>query len=85
VEALDLTGDNPIEVSSNIENDEDEKEGEEEDNGGFVRIKDLKAARRSPPRKQSLRYVIDISSDEEAPLKRPRRNSYARRVPKKLL
>jgi hypothetical protein len=85
VEAFHLTGDDPIEVSSGVENDEGEEEGEEEDNGGFVRIEDLEAARRPPPRKQSLRYVVDTSSDEEAPLKRPRRSSYARRAPKKSL
>jgi hypothetical protein len=85
VEALDLIGDDLIEVSSGIENDEDEEEGEKEDNGGFVRIEDLEAARRPPPRKQSMRYIIDISSDEEALPKRPRRSSYARRAPKKSL
>jgi hypothetical protein len=85
VKALDLTGNNPIEVSSDIKNDEDEEEGEEENNGRFVRIEDLETARRSPHRKQSLRYVIDTSSDKEAPPKRPRRSSYARRAPKKSL
>jgi hypothetical protein len=50
-----------------------------------MRIEDLEAARRSPPRRQFLRYIVDTSSDEEAPLKRPRRSSYARRAPKKSL
>jgi hypothetical protein len=85
VEILDLTGDNLIKVSSGIENDEDEEEGEKKDNGGFVRIEDLEVTRRPPPRKQFLRYIIDTFSDEEAFLKRPRRSSYARRVPKKSL
>jgi hypothetical protein len=89
VKILDLTGGSPIKISSGIENDEGEKkgeeEGEEEDNGGFMRIKDLEAAPRRPPLKQSLRYIVDTSSDEEAPLKRPRRSSYARKAPKKSL
>jgi len=85
VKTLDLTGGSPIEVSSDVENDEGEKEGEEEDNGGFMRIEDLEAAPRRPPLKQSLRYIVDTFSDKKAPLKRPRRSSYARRAPKKSL
>jgi hypothetical protein len=85
VKALNLTGDNPIKVSNSIENDKDKKKDEKKDNNEFVRIKDLKIARRSPPRKQSLRYIIDTSSDKEAFSKRPRRNSYARKAPKKSL
>jgi hypothetical protein len=85
METLDLIGNYSIKASSGVENDEGEEEGEEKDNGGFMRIKDLETARRSPPRRQSLRYIVDTSSDKEASLKRPRRSSYARKAPKKSL
>jgi hypothetical protein len=87
VEALDLTGDDLIEVFSGIENDKGEMEDEENNivGDGFVRIEDIEISSRSPPRKKSLKYVIDIFSDKEASLKRSRRSSYARRVPRKLL
>jgi hypothetical protein len=84
---LGLTGDDPIEVSSGVENDEGEEE-DEEDNiavDGFVRIEDMETPPRPPPRKKSLEYVVDTSSDEEALSKRPRRSSHARRAPRKSL
>jgi hypothetical protein len=84
---LDLTGDDPIEVSSGVESDEGEEEDDEGNiaGDGFVRIEDMEALSRPPPRNKSLKYVIDTSSDEEAPLKRPRRTSHARRAPRKSL
>jgi hypothetical protein len=83
VEALDLTGDDPIEISSGVENDEGEEDNIVSD--GFVRIEDMEVSPRPPPRKKSLKYFVNTSSDEEAPLKRPRRNSHARRAPRKSL
>jgi hypothetical protein len=80
---LDLTGSSLIEVSSSVEDDEGE-ENNVADNG-FVQIEDMEISQRPPSRKKSLKYIIDIFSEEEAPLKRPRRSSYARRAPKKLL
>jgi hypothetical protein len=87
VETLNLTSDSPIEVSSGVENDEGEEEDEEDNiaSDGFIRIEDIEAPPRSPPRKKSLKYIVDTSSDEDAPSKRPRRSSHARRAPRKSL
>jgi MULE transposase domain len=87
VETLDLTGGSPIEISSDVKDDEGEEEGEKDNiaDNRFVRIEDMEAPRRPPPRKKFLKYIVDTSSDEETSLKRPRRSSYARRAPKKSL
>jgi hypothetical protein len=87
VEALDLIGDDPIEISSGVENGESEEEDDKDNiaGDGFIRIEDMETLSRPPPRKKSLKYVVDTSSDEEAPLKRPRRISHARRAPRKSL
>jgi hypothetical protein len=87
VEVLNLIENDLIEISNSIENDEGEKEDEEDNitGNGFIRIEDIKISPRSSPRKKSLKYIINISSDKEASLKRSRRNSHARRVPRKSL
>jgi hypothetical protein len=89
-ETLDLTGDDPIEASESSENEKsderDQEEGQEKDMyEGFIHIDDFPPFPPPPRKKKPITYISDISSDEEASLKRPRRSSYARRAPKKSL
>jgi hypothetical protein len=87
VKTLNLISDSPIEVSSNVENDKSEKKDEKNNiaSDRFIRIKNIKIPPRPPPRKKSLKYIVNTSSDKDAPLKRSRRNSHARKAPRKSL
>jgi hypothetical protein len=60
VEALDLTENNLIEVSSSIENDESEEKDDEDNiaDNGFVRIEDMETLSRPPPRNMATRKAM---------------------------